>query len=290
MAEVNPRDLPAVRAQICELYDEEWRLVTPDVQGASGAWLRDSELYYVTEPMCQLVEQAAWTLPAIDLDPTDLDAPHCLIWFEREFVHSAAAHHLMQVTALPEGMFVNVFLDRATYRELIRQHDENGGNRLPELPSMEQLDALPPSPFYLVWGHFTPWGTAVAPCTADDDVVPDTTHVSAHIVATMLLMRQPLAGLSIEHAPRPVQRRLTRAGRDPGTVRVITLRSPRGESSGGAHMQREYAHQWIVRGHWRQQPHGPGRGLRRPVWIAPHVKGPDGAPLLGGDKVHLFKR
>jgi hypothetical protein len=35
---------------------------------------------------------------------------------------------------------------------------------------------------------------------------------------------------------------------------------------------RSVAYKSLVRGHWRQQAHGPGRQLRRPTWIAPHVR------------------
>lgn len=31
----------------------------------------------------------------------------------------------------------------------------------------------------------------------------------------------------------------------------------------------------LVRGHWRNQAHGPGRGERKMIWINPHVRGPD---------------
>ena len=37
--------------------------------------------------------------------------------------------------------------------------------------------------------------------------------------------------------------------------------------------------QWIVRGHWTHQPHGPGRALRRLQWIEPYWKGHEGAPV-----------
>jgi hypothetical protein len=39
--------------------------------------------------------------------------------------------------------------------------------------------------------------------------------------------------------------------------------------------KRVYKVRWIVRGHWRSQPHGPERSLRRLTWIAPHWKGPE---------------
>lgn len=53
---------------------------------------------------------------------------------------------------------------------------------------------------------------------------------------------------------------------------------------------REYRHRWVVRGHWRQQPHGPQRSQRRPVWIESHLKGPAGGPLLATDQVRVWRR
>jgi hypothetical protein len=41
---------------------------------------------------------------------------------------------------------------------------------------------------------------------------------------------------------------------------------------------RVYKTRWVVRGHWRNQPYGPERALRRLTWIEPHWKGPEGAP------------
>lgn len=42
---------------------------------------------------------------------------------------------------------------------------------------------------------------------------------------------------------------------------------------------------FIVRGHYRDQPYGPGRQLRREQWIAPHWKGPE----EGAKIVHTYK-
>lgn len=41
----------------------------------------------------------------------------------------------------------------------------------------------------------------------------------------------------------------------------------------------ERSFRWVVSGHWRMQPHGPGGSLRKPVFIEPHLKGPEGAPI-----------
>jgi len=37
---------------------------------------------------------------------------------------------------------------------------------------------------------------------------------------------------------------------------------------------------WVVRGHWRNQACGKGRQERRPTWIEPYWKGPEGAPTI----------
>ena len=46
----------------------------------------------------------------------------------------------------------------------------------------------------------------------------------------------------------------------------------------------EYAHQWIVRGHFRNQFY-PSEKTNRLIWIDPYKKGPEGAPLLETVKV-----
>lgn len=72
-------------------------------------------------------------------------------------------------------------------------------------------------------------------------------------------------------------------------VRVVDLR--RSVSQGITDVEqaeRTYRNRWIVRGHWRSQAHGPGRALRRRVYIAPHVKGPEGAPLLQREAVYRW--
>lgn len=76
------------------------------------------------------------------------------------------------------------------------------------------------------------------------------------------------------------------------TIQLIHLRSAgrstpaeERESSGS----REYHVRWVVKGHWRQQRVGPGRKFRKPTYIAPHVKGPENAPLKT-ERVHIWDR
>ena len=46
----------------------------------------------------------------------------------------------------------------------------------------------------------------------------------------------------------------------------------------------------VVRGHWTHQPYGPARSLRRLQWVAPFIRGPEGAPFVGTDTVTVWRR
>jgi hypothetical protein len=50
-----------------------------------------------------------------------------------------------------------------------------------------------------------------------------------------------------------------------------------------------YRHRWVVRMHKVRQWY-PSEGIHKIIWRGPYIKGPDGAPLLDGDKVHALVR
>lgn len=101
-------------------------------------------------------------------------------------------------------------------------------------------------------------------------------HSTRWMIALITALGHRLTDVATVGAPdRPMQKRWDRAALGP--FRVLRLATPdRATSSGGT---RDHDHRWMVRGHWRLQPHGPGRTLRRLQWIDPYVKGPDDAPL-----------
>jgi hypothetical protein len=102
-----------------------------------------------------------------------------------------------------------------------------------------------------------------------------------------LLMQQRISVETIQRPDRASERRLRRANKPVDPVRVISLRQP--EHHGGPGSDRTYHHRWVVRGHWRKQWY-PSQGRNVPIWITPYVKGPDGAPLLAGEKVYAWRR
>ena len=94
--------------------------------------------------------------------------------------------------------------------------------------------------------------------------------------ALFQFVRQRLLIATPERADRATRRRLEARGWEAEpTVRVVRLRAAdyRRQPT-DAPGSVEWSCRWLVRGHWRQQPHGPGRRQVRPVWILPHVKGP----------------
>src|SRR5690606_16715132 len=61
------------------------------------------------------------------------------------------------------------------------------------------------------------------------------------------------------------------------SIHVVDIRHPdqaRFASLGAGRGTREYHYRWTVRGHWRNQPCGPGRTQRKRIWIADHEAGP----------------
>jgi hypothetical protein len=51
----------------------------------------------------------------------------------------------------------------------------------------------------------------------------------------------------------------------------------------------ERDHRWAVRGHWRNQPFGPGRAQRRRIWIEPYIAGPEDKPLKARPVVMVLR-
>jgi hypothetical protein len=172
------------------------------------------------------------------------------------------------------------------------------------LPNLERAP-IPPSfapPHGYEWCALTPmeftemegWpgGVSETESSVDFDA---TIALQRTILATWLLMGQTLVRCEPMTAPRAAGRRIERLDPilDP-TVRFIDLRRARtepadhpGDDSGKG--TREYQHRWIVRGHWRNQFY-PSRNDNRPIWIDPHLAGPEDKPLLGGDRVNVLRR
>jgi len=114
-----------------------------------------------------------------------------------------------------------------------------------------------------------------------------TSVCTAILYAFWAIQAQPLATVAATPVDQPAARRADRAGIVHDT-RVVMLRrvTPVGDHDTDAKWH--YRVRFVVRGHWRRLVDRNGVPYR--IWIHAHIKGPDGAPLLHGEKVAVLAR
>lgn len=285
---LRPRDLPRLRDSLVDWYSgpvgrdivslhaEEgllpWDLADADRLGDA---LTSADLYHIATPMCELVEVAARTLPDFALAADDPTSHLGMAWFERPILDTWQGNQpsdgVLEVAVqaitwqvVADRLFVAIWVDRDRVT----------------LPIRWQWRGLFPIVFPI--GHY------LAPIGLTGLTPGDPSHAPLASAKTMwLLSRQSVAQIEVLPPDRAARRQAERQNRPVPDVRVVNLRRPAGMDRG---CNVEWHHSWIVRGHWRNQAHGVGRQERRPIWIAPYVKGPEDAPLLGGEKVYSWTR
>lgn len=265
--------------------------------------LTAAELFHVTAEMMALAKAAAPTLPSFNLMPEDIPAPAGFVYFETPMDTGPRADqneadvvgaswgpldgHLPGADWSLGGLWITWYTSRDS---MLRSGVERGTIT----PAQADLIARNRGP--LLVDNETQVGFSTGPAISQNGVMTaweDFTGTARWLLilkSIWLLMSQSLTSVEDVKLDRPTRRRMQRAGIDPPRVRIIALRRPRSDNESEATSDREWHHRWVVRGHWRMQPYGPARSRVRPVWIAPHVKGPEGAPLLGGEKVYALRR
>jgi hypothetical protein len=128
--------------------------------------------------------------------------------------------------------------------------------------------------------------------------LPDSPHANdALAAASMAEDRKLLAALfaltrtsivtKMHHRPpRHIARRSERKKLSADVV-VLRLGGTQERNVGYSTPQpaKDWKHSWIVRPHWRWQACGPAWSERKLILVGPYKKGPDDAPLIGGDRV-----
>jgi hypothetical protein len=249
------------------------------LRGTEILRLRDSALFYVGADMVELVDVAARSVPDFQLAPEDLPSDAGFMVFQRPIASISMSETPLGITAVcwarmpgHEGVLLgSTYLDR-----------EDASSVFDRIAPNRQVATTEPRLVYAHGGEFT-W-----PFGDNDGTALESSNFKATLLPRLrtawLLMQQPLVETSEVQLPRPARRRLLRGGHEPQAVRLLELRRSKTTSNvGDSVAAREYHHRWIVRGHWRQQWY-PSRQVHRPVWITPHVKGPDDAPLIGGER------
>lgn len=120
------------------------------------------------------------------------------------------------------------------------------------------------------------------------------------LAATWALSRQPFTHerdatwneRSQGLMPRALGKAMRRRPASP--IRLLDVNTmPADDTASGARphedREREYSCRWIVSGHYRNQPYGPGRTQHRRIWIAPYIAGPKDKPLIIKPVVHIWR-
>ncbi|MFB7544999.1 hypothetical protein ACFC0N_34465 [Streptomyces zaomyceticus] len=271
----------------------------------TAAGLRAAELFYVTSDMTALAHHAAKSLTDHEMRPQDLPAPVGMLVFEDPPMRGEAAGN-QPVRMITWGPWLgHLAID---YWSGTREYLDQVDAALPQY--MAGVDPAENEAWLRAkFAHVRPGEmanihpihgftylrtTLIEPGLPDlSDTDPGEVALLRLIQATWLLMGQSIATSERVDADRSSRRRIQRMDRDCGTaVRMIRLRRARtanGADPGEQPGTREYQHRWVVRGHWRDQPY-PSLGITRPLWISPYIAGPEGLPLIGGEKVMVLAR
>lgn len=300
-----PRDLPALR---------DWMARTYHAGGLLG-WMPDADfieftaadapLWWVEPEACDLLAESAPTWPGDDvLEMSKLPSYTGLAVFGSDLVGTDAAPErdgaTVNVSAVMWALGQLPPLEGTPRRGVSFMMFSRIDLANSDHPMRAMFELVFPADALhgQIWAFVgrTDW---IGGFRADEPIpdIPQGMHPAA--LASMVEDRKLMASLwAMATAPvvrmerfvpdRAERRRAERAGVDP-TVRVMTLHGPTttggGDELAGTPASRQWRHRWVVRPHWVRQAYGPGWSQHRMILRGPFLKGPEGAPLLGGERV-----
>jgi len=298
-----PRDLPALRRWIMRHYRQDGVLGFANEARFIDHAMPGAPLWWVDGEACDLLAESSPTLPGdYVLTKEDVPSPTGFVVFE---------HDLVGTDSYPSAGGREVIISAVLW-SYGRLPDMGGQARYgisfmlftkmdlgDETHDMHQLWKMLFPPELLtgpIWAFIgrTDW-------VFDwelEQVIPDNPHgfdpiANASFAEDRRLMlglwklaTTPIVRHERRSLPRYMRRQAEREGTNPD-VHVLSLHGPSvGEApDSGSSGPRHYRKRWVVRPHWVNQPYGPGRTERRLILRGPFVKGPEGAPLIGGERV-----
>lgn len=130
-----------------------------------------------------------------------------------------------------------------------------------------------------------------------DHTIKAIAQLSLFFLAACVWLQQKIVHVVPGHVERHRRKQLQRE-KKPSAVKVIALRRSHYEHADAPAVTeapvdtaaREYRCSWVVRGHWRNQAHGPAHTERKLVFIHPYVADPAGKPLQERKRVFAVVR
>ena len=268
-----------------------WARVICDSAGQDVARF---DLMLADEQMSTLVDEAAPSMPDQMLREDDPIGPYGLVRFIEPVPDrtSMGPHIPLQALSWAYLPADHPLLERDTDSTSVLITAYVRGSDLQAIGVPFPAGMLPPSlvPFAtVIWKVGTPIGVARGEVPDEEDAWLDPGFYQRLAAAFWTLAKQPLAEtVDAPELPSKDVQRYRRAGIErPGqAVRVVRLRRRRHTGPAGEPTGRTLGVRFVVRGHWRNQ-WLPSLKDHRQTYIAPHLKGPEDAPLQGGEKVLL---
>ena len=294
-SKIRVRDMPKIRDELVRHEQSAPRDTDPATSGFYLRGLRKASLWWVSQDMTELVKESFQHLPEWTPAIAAPEPEGLIVWDGDPY------HFGFPKTRAPEFFFANkqggeavapedyglksyLFPLRAAYWSFAK-------SQCRVTVFTDAIHALHPR------GHLEEFITfdfhATLPFSQSDVNINVLERRAMQILgASWLLMQQPTIADAKRVVPRTGRRKSSPdAPPSVNDVQIIDLRRlATKRSEAPSHEEgREYHVRWLVRGHWRQQACGPGRKFRKPVFVAPHIRGPEGAPLKT-ERVNVWRR
>ncbi|MEU9887928.1 hypothetical protein [Sphaerisporangium sp. NPDC051011] len=289
--------------------------------------LRSAELYYVTPEMAAIVRAAAESMPAFPPTAGDFPSPAGFVVFGAPMVEYDRPDHGGPVwvdgrLALDEthdhigisaatwgpydsnggwksgGVWMSFYRARAEW--LAKARDE----RFRKHVLTDHVRLIPDNEYGIKYETDPARRAALEADLKAKDQPAYTSYWAKHLLAALLLMRQPLVYQRTEPIRRGLRRQLERSGLPTGDIRILDARPrryntvprdqeadvrPEDGDQAGEETGRRLTVRFPVRGFWRQQWY-PSRGVHRPKWIDPHWRGPEDGEIVHPERVRVLRQ
>lgn len=227
--------------------------------------VKDSGLYWISSDFTQLSIMAGKDFDKVEISSTDLPSPNGLMIFDQPIGAFQKIEGEVDVVAVswatvPLGVWINLYFQP--------EQKQRPDFDVASLRSRVGYLMCPNPGIGLEFDK-----TFAAPA-------PDEPDFMLTILAAWFLIAQP--GVA-EISEAPVDKKLARAAARSGNrltpVKLVDLRRRPTRNTGATHAGRPLKVRVYRSGHWKNQPYGPKRGLRRHIYVSPYIAGPEGAPL-----------
>lgn len=277
------KQLEALNLTATILTDKARDRVAKEIDVLNLMALQYAEPFYVSRNICELIEAAGRGLPDVTIGESDLFTPAGFAWFAKPLSIPEEYDHLTGSDSLLALAWCAVNYSDDGARLPSSDHPANEVVVIP-FPYYPQITRLVPAPMtVMTW----PFGKSLNYIRANAiDAIHNDRSISkrgtlemAYFAAAMALFGQQLLVSRRERASRATRRRAAEVWKTEKLVNVVELRRKTIHKDNPGHAEVEWSHQWLVRGHWRNQWY-PSAGRHQPVWVSPYVKGPEDKPLL----------